>query len=298
MEILRQSLYRISLGIVALRKNDRKVVGFRGYFAENWQCNGTQFKVLVAGDTCVLPKYRRKGLSVAMGFKAMEEYTSDYDLFLNFSSIPASSRGYLKLGFIPLVDKYNLERHIGGDVNAGTFDLGKFNNILVSNRPNPRELHNLASKEIYNNMFSMVQDESFFEWRFKNKKSKYTFCYYIKDDSVKSYVVFGTQNEYRKGHILDYTENDTKGFEKIIKHAIGVKFFNTISIGNFNLSPGINKCLQDLGFKSNFKAHKKTVPVFVRTSKKHFEKNDWFIEGLDIRDIKNWKLKGICSEWA
>jgi len=72
------------LGIMALYKG--KVVGFRGYFATRFQIKGKNDKIisLCPGDTCVHPDHRRKGLSVAMGNRASEEYSGKYLFFFEF----------------------------------------------------------------------------------------------------------------------------------------------------------------------------------------------------------------------
>jgi hypothetical protein len=290
------------LGIVALHNNE--VVGFRGYFAEQWQVKNKQFKVLVAGDTCVATKHRRKNLSVAMGNKAIDEYASDYDVFLNFAGTLKSKRGYEKLGFLPLVDKYDLERYAHRDDQQPSvfpispyINAGRFGDVLVSATPHVQEMYDLSSKESNGGVFSLVQNREFFEWRFKNKRNKYIFCYHIRNNVITDYVVFGTSNDFKKGHILDYTENNIDDFEKIIKDATTTKFFDVLTVGNFGLSPAIAESLHGLGFKPNTETHREIIPVWVRPLKRDCTDRDWFIKGLDIRKIKNWKMKGICSEW-
>jgi len=34
----------------------------------------------------------------------------------------------------------------------------------------------------------------------------------------------------------------------------------------------------------------------VRPVKKTVKEEDWFIEGIDIRNINNWEINGICSD--
>jgi hypothetical protein len=291
------------LGIVALRNN--KVVGFRGYFAEEWQVGNKRIKILVAGDTCVHGNHRRKGVSVAMGNKAIEEFGSEFDVFMNFAATPKATLGYKRLGFLPLADRHMLERMIQRtDVGDRVFPTKewvqstKFDEIIVTLEPKAQEMYDLVSKEPGDVRLSLVQDKKFFEWRFKNNtRNTYLFCYYVKEGVIQDYIVFGTPDNYGKGIILDYTEHNVKGFKKMIEFAISRKFYDKIKIGGYGLTENVDRCLKDLGFNYPTHTRRAVVPLFVRASAKDPTESDWFIEGLDIRNIKNWKIRGICSEW-
>ena len=146
------------LGIMALYKG--KVVGFRGYFATRFQIKGKNDKIisLCPGDTCVHPDHRRKGLSVAMGNRASEEYTGKHPFFLNLSSTKISLPGYLRMRFLPLSSKTYLTRcSIAGLVKflfnakkrfnqiAPKIPFGTFDDIIVSQHPRPKEMHALIA---------------------------------------------------------------------------------------------------------------------------------------------------------
>ena len=74
------------LGVTATR--DGVVVGFRGYFATPWYLGSKDKRtiILVPGDTVVHPEHRVKGLSVAMGNFAMEQFakTTRFILTCNY----------------------------------------------------------------------------------------------------------------------------------------------------------------------------------------------------------------------
>jgi len=38
------------------------------------------------------------------------------------------------------------------------------------------------------------------------------------------------------------------------------------------------------------------LPVLIRPVRKRYTEPDWTIEGLDIRNIKNWHMTEICSD--
>ena len=101
----------VPLGIVAMHKD--RVIGFRGYFATRFEIpdKTNNLIVLVAGDTCVHPEFRRKGLSVLMGNLAADAFSGDYRLFLNMTTTASSLPGYLKLGFQPITKKTYLSQY-------------------------------------------------------------------------------------------------------------------------------------------------------------------------------------------
>ena len=250
------------LGIVALHNND--VVGFRGYLATAWN----KAMVLCAGDTIVHLEHRKKGLSIAMGEEAHNRYVSQYDVFMNFSGTTSSIPGYLKLGFVPLVDKVYLYKD--------SLDKeGQLDDVYESQEPMPYKAPD--------NVIALVRDDKFLKWRFRNNKNKYTF-YRCQQDCITV-----SMNENYSALILDYTENDVDVLKRIIQYATNVGSFTSIMIKDFSLSNGFSQVLKELGFKSRSK--RRVVPVLVRPTG-----DDWLIDGLDIRKVGSWELRGICSD--
>lgn len=306
------------LGMVALHQG--KVVGFRGYFATMWQINEKNDKMIVLcpGDTCVHPDHRRKGLSVAMGNKAMEEYARRYKIFFNFSATKNSLPGYLRMGFVPLVPKTYLTRCIGVGLlkliwkektrsgwRQERIAFGEFNDIVVSDRPRPKEMHTvIASEDINSTKITLRQDEDFFGWRFNNKKNRYVFYYHRKNNVTTGYVVVGVSPITGRGYILDYAQSDDKAIERILSYAVKMKHFDVLSIYNFGLSDNLLKTLYGLRFKINSlirtieKKVKGELPLLLRPVRREYVENDFFLKGLDMRKIENWTIKGICSDDA
>ena len=268
------------LGIVALQGN--KVVGFRGYCATLWQACGEEFKALTVGDTVVERSHRRKGLSTRMGMLAHEEYTTDYKFLLNMEANRKASPGYIKLGFHPLLDKR---------VWISFAKMGKegIDEVIVSDTPDPQRMQPTVTDKI-----SLLQDDEFFRWRYKsNVPHTYRF-YYLNDD----YVVIGQLPNSDIAHILDYTENNINDFETILRCVRHTPSVVTLSIRFMNISENVFNVLEKLKFKDNNIKNKFVMPILVRPTAPNPAEEDWFLNGLDMRDINSWQLKGICSEWA
>jgi len=304
------------LGIMALYKG--KVVGFRGYFATRFQIKGKNDKIisLCPGDTCVHPDHRRKGLSVAMGNRASKEYTGKYPFFLNLSSTKISLPGYLRMRFLPLASKTYLTRCSMAGVVKFLFNAkqqfnqiapwiisGTFDDIIVSQQPRPKEMHVLIEgQEVSTDKIALYQDEDFFRWRYANKHNKYVFLYRIKNEVITGYIVIRVSPNNRRGYIVDYAQGDETSIEKILKFIIKARCFDVLSIYYFSLTDNIKQNIQDLGFKkvSLFRIIEKRIkgelPLLIRPVKHNYSDNDFFVEGIDLRKIKNWHIKGICSD--
>jgi GNAT superfamily N-acetyltransferase len=306
------------LGIMALYKG--KVVGFRGYFATRFQIKVKNDKIvsLCPGDTCVHPDHRRKGLSVAMGNRASEEYSGKYPFFLNLSSTKISLPGYLRMRFLPLSSKKYLTRcSMAGLVKflfnakkrchqiAPKVPFGTFDDIIVSQQPRPEEMHILVEGlEVSTDKITLYQDEDFFRWRYANKHNKYIFLFRIKNEVIIGYIVIRVSPNNRRGYIVDYAQGDETSIEKILKFIIKAGFLDVLSIYHFSLTDDIKHKVQDLGFKkvSLFRVIERRIkgelPLLIRPVNHDYSNSDFFVEGLDLRKIENWHIKGICSDDA
>jgi len=267
-------------GIVALHVG--KVVGFRGYCAAPWQTRGKNIGALMVGDTVVERSHWRRGLSMMMGRKACEEYSSDYRFFLNMEANEKATGGYLKLGFYPLLDRRM-------QISFAKMDKTGINDVVVSNEPDLQRMRPLTTDKI-----ALKPDDKFFSWRYKsNIPYKYLFYYHNND-----YIVIGQLKKSDTIFILDYTENDIGSFETILKCIRHTPSIVTLSIRTMNLSENVSNVLKKLKFKDNNIKNKNLCPILVRPTSPDIVEEDWFLNGLDMRDINNWQLKGICSEWA
>ena len=306
------------LGIVALHNG--KVVGFRGYFATKWQIGreDSDLTFLSPGDAVVDPAHRLKRLSVIMGEFAMDEYEPKYKLFFNFSASIISVPGNLRMKFIPIVDKYYLNRgNILGllkfiltmknkkKLYEGKITFGDFGNITVSDSPKPKEMAAVANRQGYDGQkIKLLQNEDFFRWRFSNKRKKYAFYYYRNDNIITGYVVINVSGNNKRGYISDFCADDSATIEKILAFILNKKHFEIVSIYNYSLTDAISPILRKLHFKTNSltriieKRKKGEVPLFVRPVRHDYSETDCFINGLDIRKINSWEIKEICSDGA
>ena len=268
------------LSIITLYR--KKVVGFRGYLATPWQAQGEEFLALLVGDTLVGQRHRRKGLSMKMGMLACEEYAHNHKFLLNMEANVMATGGYLKLGFLPLLDKRT-------QTSFAKMDKTGIENVVVSNEPDLQRMQSPATNKI-----TLKTSDEFFNWRYKSTIPHNFLFYYYKQD----YAVIGQVPNNDVAFILDYTENDIGSFETILRRIRHTPSITTLSIRTINLSESVSNVLKKLRFRDNNPKNKEMCPILIRPAKPNHVEDDWFLSGLDMRDINNWKLKGIYSEWA
>jgi GNAT superfamily N-acetyltransferase len=303
------------LGIVALHKN--RVVGFRGYFATPWKIKETEKAVILcASDLCVDPAHRRKHLSLMTAKLAMRDYANDYPFFFNFSSNKLSTPLSLKLGYRPLADrgywnkyspsgiiKYALSSKLNVKQSNMVIPEGTFGDIEISGNPKPKQMAAIVSRQM--NLFKKIyldRNKAFFIWRFKNYRKKYIFYFFKEQNEIKGYMVVRVLPEKNRGFIIDYEIQDEAAALKLTTFPIKNKHFNVLSICAYSVTMPMAHALLKLGFKqkSILRYIEKKIegewPVLIRPVKQNISEQDFYINGLDIRDFQNWSLKEICSD--
>jgi hypothetical protein len=212
-----------------------------------------------------------------MGEKARLEF-SDFRFLLNMEASTNAVPGYLKLGFHPLFIKRTSISHRLGS-RAGVDEVTR------KEQPEPTRM---AQKE--NSKIILDQDSDFIVWRYSSPlPHKYLF-YYYKDD----YAVIGRTAHSDIAHVLDFSSNNLDSLELIFKAIYHTPRIGTLAIRTLNFNDEFNDFLKKLKFSDNNIKNKSLCPLLVRPA----INNSWFIKGLDIRDVNNWHLRGISSEWC
>ncbi len=308
------------LGVVALR--GAEVVGFRGYFSSGWTAGagGGDAGVLVPGDTCVHPAHRRKGLSVAMGRKAMEWLQAKHRLLLNLSAGGNSVPGYLRMGFRPLMPKrylsryclpglarFLLHRHRPQGFPGPRVRPGVYGEVEVSLGPKPEEMAALAGplpSAQAAPCFSLRRDAAHFRWRYANGRNRYVFYYAARGRETRAYAALRVHKNNRRAYIVDYGARTEAALEPILAHLARQRTFDIVSIWDLGLERGLCDLLTAFAFRRRgpLRLMEKKVagdwPVLVRPVRRDFTSADWVVNGIDARHGASWRLREICSDGA
>ena len=269
--------------MVALHKGH--AVGFRAYFATKWTAGkeNRTFIMLNPGDTVVHPDHRNMGLSLEMGLRAIEEYDSRFQIFLNSSSSVNAVPGYRKMGFLPLAPKfpvilygkeksakdylpsklrksikrsrmYTLIRSLPGEkrkVVASQTGTGsqRCGDIVMAEEPKPDEMFNLMinKNQPKINKIKIYQDEVFYRWRFLNNRKKYSFFYHQEGGEITGYLVLEVSAlDARHGKIVDYADRSGRALECILEYIVRSAAFSKLSIISYGLEEDLLRILQRL----------------------------------------------------
>lgn len=308
------------LGIVTRAGN--RVVGFRGYHATPWCIPGTGLRTLVLspGDTCVHPEHRRRGLSVRMGSRAMDELHPDHRIFLNMTAGASSVPGYLRMGFVRLHDKSRLIRLYplrlvsslirpgggGGSGDAGApggVRPGEYGNVEVSLEPRPEAMASVAMEASpVAPKLTPLQEARFFRWYFRAPGARHVFYYLREEGQVTGYVVVRLEQPGRLATIVDYSRHDAGPVVELLRFLVRSKPAGILWIYAFTPSGDLRSALGALGFREESPLERlrrranRVWPLLVRPVRPNPLEEDWFIGDLDIRRISSWEIPEIRSD--
>ena len=299
---------RQDVGIVARYGKD--LVGFRGFTVTEWQVRNIPFSVLSPSDVVVHSDHRRKGLFAQMNRLAMLWYHDDYRLFVNLSSNRYSTPGYIKLGWRPVAYKTFL-KHIGfyrliksrlSGKESGPFSVGTFEDIEVTNRFRADKMSELSLSCIRSSdNIHLNKNESFFNWKLTSPHRQRVYYYHYDHSGMDAYVILA----YRDGKALvyDFEEREnSQGVAKIITFILTENAFHVLYLVDVSLSKSLRTFLRKSHFYHYSVIDKMRMgesyglPFLIRPVKEAYGEYDWYIDGVDTRDIARWIIRPICSD--
>ncbi len=214
-------------GFVAL--DGDLVVGFRGFFIQNYIKEGRIFPVAVLGDAAVHPNYQRRGIFSNLTKQAIDYYnTSLMEYILALSSNSKSSPGYLKLGWTPFLQKeYRIGISISNmcwgflksksKVNVEGFEIEIVDFVNIDTIAH--ELDIFCQSVDGKQCISLRRDYHYWTWRFANPDWNVKFAVMYKNGKINGVIAF--LPEKRKGiktiRILDVVMSDTSLFSILYK---------------------------------------------------------------------------------
>lgn len=214
-------------GFIALDGN--RIVGFRGFFIQDYINNGRIFPIAVLGDAVVHPDYQRRGIFSRLTIKAIDYYTtSPVNYILALSSNSKSATGNIKMGWESFLRK---EYRIG--ISTSNMCLGFLKHKSIA-RLNDFEIEVIQRTEIDRwahelDMFckpldgcgcvSLRRDCHYWTWRFANPDWKACLAVLRKNGQINGVIAF--LPEKRKGiktiRILDVVVADPSLFPLFYK---------------------------------------------------------------------------------
>lgn len=192
-------------GFVAL--DGKRVVGFRGFFIQNYIKGKKVFPVAILGDAAVHPDYQRRGIFANLTRQALEYYRStSMECVLALSSNAKSSPGYIKMGWKPFLRKeYRIglplfhlipwfsPKKKGTTLRGYEFELFAKENIGEI----AADLDIFCWEADGEKCISLRRDSHYWTWRFANPLWNTSFVVMRKEGKISGVVAFAP--EKRRG---------------------------------------------------------------------------------------------------
>lgn len=281
-----------TLAVIAVNEED-DVLGFRGWVPGIiWQ-EGKQYVVARAADVVVSPKGRRQGI-----FSKMTTFSLSYlkekgvSGILNLSSNSQSNPGYIKLGWIPLV-----QLNIWYKLNVGRkFPMHEKEYEYYGSKIGlyPYIPKGLTTPSNSNDSLCFSMEEGQLDWYADRPNKKYqTVVTYDKSGQLTSLFITEKRNEVA-GLIYFYCTDDIIGgyaFKQLCKRIEN----NVVAVWGWALRKEQKSLLHRLGFFSIpfYEKLKKKPPILVRSVDDTAEENHWCLGKKDLRETKNWNVNLI-----
>lgn len=296
------------LGIVA--RYAGRVVGFIGYVPAECRIGKTRFMILQQCDTVVYPEHRGKGLFSAMTKTGLRTYSDEYKFIVNFTSNHMTAPRMLKLGCYPLAARnylrhFNLlslarNRLFGTDgVAPDPVSLG---DIEVTDSIHAADISGIGLADYYSeNKISPNKTGDFLEWRLSNPRVKYTFFHHRAGGKIDAYLILRTNKIH--AHVFDYGQREGSfGVQKILSFILNHTRFSSVSFVDAGTPDDLKSFLRKRHFYTFTQIERmrnresNNIPIVIRPTVQNYSENDWFVDGVDARDINNWHITEICFD--
>jgi hypothetical protein len=149
---------------------------------------------------------------------------------------------------------------------------------------------------------SLLQDETFFRWRFANPKRRYVFYFSKSGGVIEGYLVVLVSGDCEQGVLVDYGQTGQGHIGGLLDHIIGRKECDELNILNVSVDESLWDTLKTRRFRRWGLPHTVKTwvygerPLLVRPIKPSCAESDWFLSGLDIRNMDSWHFKQICHD--
>lgn len=301
--------------------NENKVVGFRGYLIQEFLFDEKKGRIAALADTITHPEYRRMGMFEELTNFSLQEMDKDEDIVCsyNLSASWHPTGGYIKLGWQPIALRHslyylNLFNIIKSFFQKKDHSIAKFliedfkfnlknSNLKVeiSKSVHAESLNKLASKAgNLNGHFRNSKSIEYYSWRFKNPSSKFIFAYMWDNEELVSFIAFNIVSQ-KTLVIVDFMFTIERYMQFLInatKKSLNPSIISVWTIAQPESSLQVFKKSGFISLKHILKRFKRFnhPPALVRPNKFQLDNESWTLNGLDLRDEKNWVLFKIDSD--
>lgn len=286
------------------------LVGFRAYLIQYFLIADKKITVISPADTIIHPEYRRRGIISMLNKHSLEKMYlehPDNSILLNTTTSKNAMPTYLKFDWFPCSNKnkvygyrfsiFNIFKSlIKINKNSNKIDEISFSDagliFEISNKINKRNIIEFININRDRSKFTNIRDEFFFDWRYSYESDKYVQVSCFSNKKMAGYLILKRLSNYEYS-IEEYLATDNKVLRRMLRAIQRKLKIPTLRTILFSKEDEQKFKLYGFYIESNlflktFKRHR--FPVLVRPTQPNLSQNDFFIEGIDIRDIGNWQL--------
>jgi hypothetical protein len=171
--------------------------------------------------------------------------------------------------------------------------------IFVLQEPQPEAMAELVERVVDDGRIRQVRDNAFFQWRYKNPRSKYRFLYWGNVDKIDGYIVLRSRINERDGNVMivDWETENLDIFKNLLNASIKLGQFRYLSTWSESLSHEKKKMLKERGFSISTyvgEEDRDNFPPIILVNK--IADNNWKINNCNILDVSNWDLRPIYAD--
>lgn len=291
------------LAFIAL--DGEKVVAFRGYMVQPFVFNDSRFLDASLANTVTHEDYRRMGLFKLLTSFSVSEIAKMENIYisLNSSSGGPTLKGYLDLGWIPLVRRDNLFKTSILGILKYLFKIvesplcvekiTRDEKIEITNTLRVADIVNMSCER---GKITHERSIVYYSWRLRNPMSEYTYCYkYDKGGVLKSYIIL-KKIGYRKYDLIDYNYTIETELNRLL--SVFNRKINPLYILNWTVNT--NSVLYRKKFRYGFFSLSFVLGKFKKFNKppflvKSFDNIDPDLESF-VRDVHEWNLFKIIGD--
>ena len=286
-----------------------QLVGMRGKLCSRWQAGtpAEELACLSEADAVVHPDHRRRGLFREMTATALDDpRVGRYRFIINLSSNEASSGGYAKLGWQPVLVFEELHRK-----ERPAFEVLRFSRkvrpfrkldarmgrrrgaVAVHRVARPDEMSHIVERIPHDGRMRPVRNRDYLAWRFGNPLASYRFLYW-EDPEPLGYLVLQAE-PFRYGvrvHIVDWEGVDPHVRSGLLTAAVRWGGFPDLHVWREAVPALAGATLEDAGFRPRRKTGFRSRVLLRATD----DSDAYTVAGVGLMDPDSWDLRLAYSD--
>ncbi|TAK51504.1 MAG: hypothetical protein EPO25_16235 [Gammaproteobacteria bacterium] len=170
--------------------------------------------------------------------------------------------------------------------------------ITIEPRARPQEMAELVARLVSDTRIRHVQDEEYFEWRFRNPLSHYRFLFWCEPRLEGFLVLRASVVPWRSEvGIIAWQASSAEVRSALICAAVRLMGRRTLRVWSATLADPEREALVAEGFRPvSQRITENPRMALIRSTREERVHRDWLVDGWPVLNISSWDLSMICSD--